>query len=581
MQNLEFDFYCIPINITSLLTSFDGIRLGIHLRLTKNLSESLRTKPILFLGEMTVAQINQINPIGQFLFSKGVMYVDYSLQAINEFSTRHLNELKHGKITLDFIVNELHDWIRVSPPPHLDSSHAITNEWGVYRLADSILMNDNLRSKLDELFQRNNISNSLYFKSLILQNEHQFFNKDKRRIDPKIGGIENKTIVYIDDEYQKGWELVLKDIFDKSGAKLFTFKGFDKSQPKESLIYIIINWLQSEADDSSSDKLLTDADLFIIDLRLHDNDFGIIDFDQLTGFQLVKALKFGIRNSEFRGNLGRQIVIFTASNKVWNMKIAEDMGVSAFLIKEAPVFFSSREDTKSLYFNFARKIKEAANKSYLANLIKLNNSLKANFHHINSEIDEIQNFKDCLCSKGGWLDQYVELLLIDDVKTINQVILILFQVFENYCNLRNVFIYEPNRNAEGLSAKVLKDNEIINVIVTENGKNFSKIKFNYGKFSFQKKDSQDTIISVSIGSENKLFSNKLDKVDISFIFRIAAVLHYTFGIDDKTINQIIELRFIRSNLAAHTTGKLDLGKRSFNRDDIIFLVNLLEKMFTV
>ena len=72
------------------------------------------------------------------------------------------------------------------------------------------------------------LEGSLYFKFLVARfGEHDKFSK-KNKYDIKIEGIEGKTILYIDDEYDKGWESILRTIFDYSKANFLCFKGFDK-----------------------------------------------------------------------------------------------------------------------------------------------------------------------------------------------------------------------------------------------------------------------------------------------------------------------------------------------------------------
>ena len=156
-----------------------------------------------------------------------------------------------------------------------------------------------------------NIEKQLYFKYLLMrfrQSKRDF--SESERIEQRIKEIENKKIVYIDDEGWKGWNKILEVLFKKSKATFIPCPLFERNnrrgdKSKGDLLQDIKKWLST----------VMDVDCYIIDLRLHDDDFQC-KYDELSGHEIAKFIKF---DPKF-GNQGNQIVVFTASDKVWNLK---------------------------------------------------------------------------------------------------------------------------------------------------------------------------------------------------------------------------------------------------------------------
>ena len=137
-----------------------------------------------------------------------------------------------------------------------------------------------------------------------------------------------KRILLIDDCASKGWADTLKNIF-------IDYDTFD----------VISHEITDFEDYSYEDQqkiLFGEYDLYLLDLRLggckEENIFRTEDFSGMKVLKKIKSI-----------NKGRQVIMFTASNKAWNFKalLNPDAGANGYYIKESPFlklpeYFSER-----------------------------------------------------------------------------------------------------------------------------------------------------------------------------------------------------------------------------------------------
>jgi CheY-like chemotaxis protein len=102
------------------------------------------------------------------------------------------------------------------------------------------------------------------------------------------------------------------------------------------------------------EKLKTPFDIIFLDMRLTEADHKTIDFEQYSGFSILRSFK-----SDFASvNYVTPVILITASNKIWNISAFLENGVDAYYIKESPEFSIdknwSRENLENLQRNFLR-----------------------------------------------------------------------------------------------------------------------------------------------------------------------------------------------------------------------------------
>jgi CheY-like chemotaxis protein len=118
-------------------------------------------------------------------------------------------------------------------------------------------------------------------------------------------------ILLIDDEANKGWKEILEKIFFK-----------------EQIIDVALN--HQEAKELLEKK---SYDLIFLDLRFGEIDHINLDLKNYGGYKVLNEL---IRKNFSCLNFSTPIMLFTASNKPWNIFEMFNYGVDEFYIKEHP-----------------------------------------------------------------------------------------------------------------------------------------------------------------------------------------------------------------------------------------------------
>lgn len=386
----------IPVRLGKDDSDYTGLRVGLHIRLTKELGKK-RLIPIMFLSEQTRNEIigNQIFNINEktsvLLFTPGVKIIgsfDLNKETIDGFNN-HITEeeLKSQVLPKLLITNQR------------EQGHQLANEWGVFRLAKFAGI------ELTSI----KLPTDLYFK-------YQF-SKTDLNVQPhgytKIG-LQSKgcDAMLIDDNANEGWKEVLEHIL-KSNINLHSSK-----------LDILTTYEEAYAYQDYESK-----DIIFLDLRLkpeEDRASESLPLDELSGLKLLHKIK-GI-------NKGIQVIILTASNKAWNMKALLDAGADGYFIKESPEIPVSDDASKTNYDNLVKAIKEALDKNYLKVIDKIHKkAIEFIDNDFSTKNTNYQLFYDRARSS---LDIAFELLKYasKDNKYFNLAYLTYYQILEDYTN---------------------------------------------------------------------------------------------------------------------------------------------------
>lgn len=355
----------VPISIpTNENFNSEGLKIGLHLRLNYELTIEERCIPIIFLSDLSLEILaskgnfdSDVNP--QYLFfTKGVYR-----------STFDPNEIIKKIETSESFSNEEYfsDVLQKLKLTQKEShgSHSISNAWGCYKLGQ-------VAGVGDEIFNLPSISSylkTLYAKYLICVNNS--FHQGKY-FDLNPVKCEGKKILYIDDQSDEGWTFLIKKIF-KNSADGFISIDSGKYKNNETKIFHDFEGFYNECKNQIGKAW----DLIIIDLRLHpemeDIDNEKINPSSFSGYKLI---------DEFLNvNKGYQIIVLTASNKIWNIYAALERGAQSFYIKESPQFNYPIKETNSQYDKFKKDSSDCFKKSYLRDIwsekISISDKLKS------------------------------------------------------------------------------------------------------------------------------------------------------------------------------------------------------------
>ena len=499
-SNNTFDLIILPYSFSEYNPiEYTGLIVAAHIRLTPEWNHS--RKPILFVGPEETKQVAKLSEMGSILFSPGICSTrTNSLPNL----IGGIKELSLEEIT-DSEFSEFLNRIQIPRPSNYATHHSIANEWAVMRWTNDVI---NWGEQEMPIIGTKSFTSMLYFKYLMAKagsGEKISKNwKKKNGADPKINGISGKRVAYIDDEYDKGWGVLLSKIIENSGAKLHIYDKFKEYKDREDLISSINDFV----DD-------IDADCYLLDLRLHDDDFDRTK-GEISGHRIAAHIK------DPKINRARQVVIFSASDKVWNMKEdVQKIGATDYVIKESPEANFTKNDSLRNFNEFKIAVKKACDLSYLKDYLNL---LKAT------------------CYEDSFpLNNYIDLALLNSKNVLNSCIL----------NL-NLFI-EDNADkgfelSDGIHIKKVGTNWEYNIL--------NKIKV--------RKDNKDgkvlTIICLRDNSESIRYKKadgwEYAKFDDTHrnerrMAKMVASLFYYYGINETDCKRYLDLRLERNTSVAH------------------------------
>lgn len=143
-----------------------------------------------------------------------------------------------------------------------------------------------------------------------------------------------KKFLLIDDLAFRGWKSVIEKAVIKTSGHLDIATSYSETIKKIEKKY----------------------DLIFLDVRLTEEDHFVKEITDYTGFKILKE----IRKDFLKVNFSTPIILFTASNKIWNIDEFRDYGVDSYYIKEHPDYVFSKENSlnnlKNLQNNFLNLI---------------------------------------------------------------------------------------------------------------------------------------------------------------------------------------------------------------------------------
>lgn len=349
----EYVFKGTSYDLIVMSVSFDndnsltceGIRIACHIRLTHKWNNT--HTPILFFSPDSLEELISFAPYPS-IFATSHIFLS-NANDLTVMANEMLDANKKGKMS-DAQYYDFLSKVKIDRPSNHKTHHTIANEWTLMQWSNMIDWQGN-RPEI-EISEFMNRLHTKYMIQTLKCHPEDYATSDK--LPMKINGIDKKNIMLIDDEYNKGWKAILSRIINASNAHLVCFEDFDKTLSRDAQINKINNFI---------DTYHNPIDCYIIDLRLHDDDVEETESSKLSGHCITDH----IVNDETLGNRGRQVVILTASNKVWNMrKEIEECGARYYALKESPEMQLTHEQSKDLFLDFCKDIQMACQQSYIA-----------------------------------------------------------------------------------------------------------------------------------------------------------------------------------------------------------------------
>ncbi len=308
----DFDRIFIKDNLSTNYLELLGLRVAYHIRLSKKELGEKRFCPIIILSDLDSSTLNKFDPMARILFTKNVFISSNTKDEIEKFKTKEMKNLTEGEYREKFL-----NLIDIEAPEDytdehgITDDHGITNEWAIYQWSNALeLTTDAIK------INHNKITSMLYFK--YLQSLHEMNDASDEKYEIKSLRKKGK-ILYIDDEWNKGWSDILGNLFpNTNNIEFTTFKRINQDANQEILIPVIKGEVKKY-----------EPDVVILDLRLVTSDHkDKADLDSLTGIQLVQEIK--------KINPGIQVIMMTATRQSVILEKLYDYGILGYIKKEHP-----------------------------------------------------------------------------------------------------------------------------------------------------------------------------------------------------------------------------------------------------
>ncbi len=512
----------IPVSISNeSIINTVGLLLALHIRLNYELSLEKRLIPIIFISNFTIEnlikknQFDKDNNPQNLIFTKGVYFSSYDIEDINQ--TIRVSESCPEEEYSTSILDKLNIKRKAT-----FGGHDIANAWGCFKLAQVTNFDS-------QIFQLDSISihlKQLFAKYLICKNET--FTSEKR-VDLNPIKCTGKKILFIDDKADEGWGKLMKHIF-KGANNDFVY--IDSSKYKADDLHKSFKDFNGFYEECQT-QIGKDWDLIIIDLRLNpeteDIDNNLILPTEFSGYKLI---------GEFlQNNRGYQIIVMTASNKIWNINAALERGAYSYFIKESPEFNYPLSETKKLLDQFKSDVTQCFSQSYLREIWSLwIDAKKLTTNQDNNFIAESSTALEMAWEqiKSGYLDFGF---------------LTLYQSLESYAN--KIFYYDNVYNAY----KIDETTVIQKISETENK----------WLLTYQKNPENGDYFS--IGEKNQQ-----SHIKPTTLFKISCLLYIKYKMDDTFLKNFGKLNKLRNDIAHHG------AKGKTTKDDIIKILKIIKEI---
>lgn len=361
LSDKKYDVIFIPVNLsTDNYLEFSGLRIGYHIRLTNEFNN--QDTPIVFIARESAFEINKLSFLGEILSCPQIYMTDKLEIDVFRKQIVFIQSVSKANVLEGFL-----ERIHIKPSGNYTTHHSIANEWSIMRWFKTILKSEIIDYIPDEIESiESKINSNLYYKYLtckfpIISEQGLTVEDLKLKFNGKV--------LYIDDEKDKGWnELFCVLLYDGLINKVENFESLGsefKELEKDKIINLSVNKAK-------------DFDLVILDFRLTDDDFYESNPKKITGYKILEGIK--------AHNKGIQVVIFSATNKVWNLQALQDAGADGFIIKESPENSTDAKLTFDSITNLIKTIDKCFSLKIKKELVELNKSILKNL--LVDEIDE-------------------------------------------------------------------------------------------------------------------------------------------------------------------------------------------------
>ena len=511
----NIDKLVIPIKMGTIEDAENiGLMIGLHIRTTKELNDK-RLLPIIFISKLSKEEILQKqvddgkSKSGLLLYTKSVTLVS-SLE-LDKAILAEAFPISEKELLRDVLPN-------ITIENTSDTGHQLANEWGAFRLAKFA----GYSLKLEK-------PSSLYFKY-----KDSFTNNELTPITNTNIGVFNESCkaLLIDDNADSGWGEIL----------IYILKSKIVMPGKQSSLDIIKTF-----EDAMKHTDYANYDIIFLDLRLLKEEDKVNQISNISDFTGTKVLR-KIKDI----NKGIQVIIFTASNKVWNIEKLLEIGANGYYIKESPEYIHNEMFSNENYNELLVTVKKSLSHKYLRRVDSIHKKC-LNYISIDrpGRSSSYQRFYDRTIASFEIANQLLGKTNVDS-KYFNFAFLTYFQIIEDYVSQRDNFDFISKRECYVGSARTrVIDDSTVSLIW----------KLTY---------IQDRVN----GDYFEIFDEvKPNEVPIQTLAKVSFVLAFMFHKNNSFLKKWANMNNIRNTKAGH--GGADGYVTSENIEDLLKIIELI------
>lgn len=497
LSRIEYDNIFLPLCFGPTLSDYNGLRLATHIRCTPTKNQLKRIFIYGFVGLEYLIDHEYFN----ILKTKNVELVLYSKKAFKEAAKKSFEPLEPEELSKEI------QKLKLDPPSNYADSHSIANEWAIYRWSKALQLETESIQRIEA-----SIGSNLYYKFLKCKSPITEVETEERIL------LNSGSIFYIDDELKKGWDAIFKKICSNKNYESIDFNFKEKTSCE------IVSFAISEIKRINPDTV-------VLDYRLHNDDFTTRNPQEITGYKILKKIK------EF--NEGIQVIVLSATNKIWSLLELQKAGADGFILKESPELSVIDGFSKTTIGNTYKIIDEALDKKYLKEIyLSWNESIQATGNSDETFITETK-----VALNTAW--QLVK------SEHLDMGYLTLFQIIESYAN-------ELYQSGDGVDNDLIGGVEVIDK--SNKDKNIWKLEF--------KEDNKGDYFSTSTSEQEKTQRP-------TTLFKVSCLFHFKYDSKNEDLQKIGKLNKLRNNIA-HGKKVPKNKKQHSTKDDIKKLLELIK-----
>ncbi|MFB9862464.1 hypothetical protein [Rufibacter immobilis] len=560
------DSLVVPLSIQN--DRFKGLILGLHIRLNHELNFKQRTIPLFFVSEEfdyssifsdLTLEIKNNRALPHYLLTTPNCFLEEPnleviIRAIGVCKPMTFYDYRHRFL----------DVIKINAS-ETTGKHSIANIWGAFQLAKTTGHINDLAG--DQKLLRS--QKDLFFKFIRVQSSAFEFKKEEniseRNSKPDLNHSSSeiltieasgKNVLYIDDEANKGWSIVLSCLFKEAN---FEVVGRNSKEEFGSFY----NRALSKALEIDGEGI-PKWDLILLDLRLNEiEDIGDSVSKKAESFSGAKLL-LEIKSV----NKGTQVIMFTASNKAWNMRelMGPELGADGFFIKEAPEYNKDPSFSFRNFESFKQQVGECFEKQSLRRLCVLNYYIK--------QVLDLQDklYDKTLASKRKLIRAYL-------ILAYNSAAYFTARHKENalYSFLQYYKIVEVL--GKELIEEIKTDNKPAKYII----KGKAGIKINFISLSSTVKSEIEPVIEGKhniVGYTKSEFYPQKDEwkyyIDPTSSLRFSGLMILRFALNESKVSRFIRLNKLRNSVVAHSSNN---ANEEVKIEDVLELAEILKDSF--